>query len=226
MKPSSLIFCFLFLSVLISCRQAPKEFVPNYDESKVPEYDLPDPLTFKNGKPVTVPSDWYSERRTEILKLFENEVYGKIPEFEFAQEYILNDFDSNALNGSAIRKQVTIKLIINDKSQDINLLIYQPKSKDPVPAFIGYNFNGNHTTNPDTSIFITSNWVGNNEDLGITDNRAAASSRGADHNSWPAEIVTQNGFALATAAAMGTNWGGRKRPYYSYGDAEGDGRSL
>jgi hypothetical protein len=94
---------------------------------------------------------------------------------------------------------VTIKIIVKDKNLDIDLLIYQPKGKQPVPAFLGYNFNGNHTTNPDTAIMITSNWVMNSEELGITDNKASALSRGADYSRWPAELIIQNGFALATA---------------------------
>jgi hypothetical protein len=198
MKPTKLLFYFLFLSAMISCRHVPEEFVPNYDESKVPAYKLQDPLIFDNGRPVTGPSEWYSKRRPEIIKLFEQEVYGRIPEFAYKEDFILKDCDSSALNGSAIRKQVTIKIIVNDKSLDLNLLIYQPKSNDPVPAFLGYNFNGNHTTNPDTAIFITSNWIMNSEELGITYNKASARSRGANSSRWPVELIIKNGFALAT----------------------------
>jgi len=199
MKAIDRLICLFSICLIISCKQTPKEFVPNYDESKVPDYELPDPLTFKSGKPVKNSSEWYSKRRPEILKLFEEKVYGKIPEFEYDQVFVLNDCDSSALNGTAVRKQVTIKLIGNDKSQDIHLLIYQPRSKDPVPAFLGYNFNGNHATNPDSAIMITSNWVMNSEELGITDNKASERSRGTNYSSWPAEFIVNNGFALATA---------------------------
>jgi hypothetical protein len=122
MKTTNLLFCCLSISLIISCNQAPKEFVPNYDESKVPEYKLPDPLTFVNGKPVTDNSDWYNKRRPEILHLFEEEEYGRIPEFEYNETFVVNDCDSSALNGSAIRKQVTIKIIVNNKNLDINVL--------------------------------------------------------------------------------------------------------
>jgi len=199
MKNTNLVFFCLLLSLMISCRQTPKEFVPNYDESKVPDYELPDPLTFANGKPVTNDSDWYNRRRPEILNLFEEEVYGRIPEFEYNEVFVVDDCDSSALNNTAIRKQVTIKIIVNNKNLDINLLIYQPKSDKPVPAFLGYNFNGNHTTNPDTAIIITSNWVMNSEELGITDHKATALSRGANYSRWPAELIIKNGFALVTA---------------------------
>jgi hypothetical protein len=197
-KAKLLLFIFLLIFIL-TCQQSPKDFEPNYEESKVPEYKLPDPLVFKNGKSVTSPSEWYGKRRPEILKLFEEKVYGKIPEFEFNQVSFLNDCDSSALNGKAIRKQVTVKVIVNDKSLDIDVLIFLPKSESPVPAFLGYNFKGNHTINADTAISVTRNWVMNNEELGISGNQATETSRGADSSSWPVELIIERGFALATA---------------------------
>ena len=66
------------LLLLIVFTLSAQEFVPNYDESLVPEYDLPDPLVFDDGRPVTSSQDW-SERRKEILALFEEHVYGAVP---------------------------------------------------------------------------------------------------------------------------------------------------
>jgi hypothetical protein len=183
---------------ITQCNQTPKEFEPNYDESKVPAYQLPDPLTFENGSPLTGPSDWYNKRRGEILGLFEREMFGSIPEFDFNQVYILNESDSSALEGMAIRKQVTIKIIVNDQNLDMNVLIYQPKSKDPVPLFLGYNFDGNQTIHTDSGIYITGNWVGNDTELGISDNQANENTRGTASSRWPVEMIIQHGFALAT----------------------------
>ncbi len=52
----------------------------NYDEAKVVEYELPDPLRTNKGKEVTTEKDWWEERRPEIVADFESEVYGKLPE--------------------------------------------------------------------------------------------------------------------------------------------------
>jgi hypothetical protein len=194
------LFLYIFLLIfLVTCQHTPKDFEPNYDESRVPAYKLPDPLAFENGKPVTSSSEWYSKRRTEILKLFEKDVYGRIPEFTFNQVNVLNDCDSSALNGKAIRKQVAIKVIVNDKSLDINVLLFLPESDSPVPAFLGYNFNGNHTINSDTAIFVTGNWVMNNEETGISNNQANETSRGTNSSRWPVDLIIENGYALATA---------------------------
>jgi hypothetical protein len=51
----------------------------NKDESKATPYPkLPDPLVFKNGKPVTTAEQW-KERRAEIVEDFDREVYGRVP---------------------------------------------------------------------------------------------------------------------------------------------------
>ncbi|MGH7140657.1 MAG: hypothetical protein ACREHD_33410 [Pirellulales bacterium] len=53
----------------------------NYDESLANPYpELPDALTLKNGKRVTTPEIWWSQRRPEIVEDFEREVYGRVPQ--------------------------------------------------------------------------------------------------------------------------------------------------
>ena len=51
----------------------------NYDEARVPHYDLPDPLITAEGKPVTTAEQWRNVRRPQILSLFANFVYGAVP---------------------------------------------------------------------------------------------------------------------------------------------------
>src|SRR5437868_2894010 len=52
----------------------------NYDESKVGEYIVPDPLLDKDGKRITDPAAWKSKRRPEILRDFRDLMYGHTPE--------------------------------------------------------------------------------------------------------------------------------------------------
>ena len=52
----------------------------NYDESKANPYlHLPDPLELRHGKPVTSASMWWTERRPEIVELFDRDVLGRVP---------------------------------------------------------------------------------------------------------------------------------------------------
>jgi lysophospholipase L1-like esterase len=52
----------------------------NYDESKAnPFPNLPDAQTLKSGKKVTTATEWWHQRRLEIVEDFEREVLGRIP---------------------------------------------------------------------------------------------------------------------------------------------------
>ena len=51
----------------------------NYDEAKVGTYTLPDPLVLADGKPVRDARTWHEKRRPEIVKLFEENQYGRSP---------------------------------------------------------------------------------------------------------------------------------------------------
>jgi hypothetical protein len=53
--------------------------VSNYDEAKVKPYTLPDPLVSADGTPVRTARDWTTRRRGEILRMYESEIYGRIP---------------------------------------------------------------------------------------------------------------------------------------------------
>jgi len=63
------------------------------------------------------------------------------------------DLDEDALEGRAIRKQVSIRLVKSDEPS-IDLLIYLPKSALPPPVFLMLNFWGNYTISSDPKIRI------------------------------------------------------------------------
>src|SRR5438132_5284995 len=52
----------------------------NYDEAKAnPFPDLPDALTLQSDKKVRTATEWWQERRPEIVEDFEREVFGRVP---------------------------------------------------------------------------------------------------------------------------------------------------
>src|SRR6185436_829606 len=51
----------------------------NYDEAKVGTYTLPDPLKLTDGKPVRDAKTWQQKRRPEIVRLFEENQFGRSP---------------------------------------------------------------------------------------------------------------------------------------------------
>ena len=71
----TLILTLLLFSSGISAQE---EF--NYDESKMPAFTLPDPLVLPNGRKVKSVSQWENKRKPQLLRMFENQMFGKIPE--------------------------------------------------------------------------------------------------------------------------------------------------
>jgi len=76
----------------------------NYDESKVPEYTLPDPLVMSGGDRVTDAETWWEKRRPGILQLFETQMYGRRPGRPQDMTFEVTSTELQALNGKATRK--------------------------------------------------------------------------------------------------------------------------
>ena len=171
----------------------------NYDEAKVPKYELPDPLTMRDGTKVKSASDWIEKRRPEMLELFREHVYGRSPERPSGLKFKVIQNDATALGGRAIRREVLITFARKEATPEATLLIYLPRNTNgPVPAFLTINFDGNHTIHPDPGISITRSWVRNIKDWGIKNNRADTRSRGAKRSRWAVEKILTRGYALAT----------------------------
>lgn len=175
----------------------------NYDEAKVPKYTLPDPLTAASGQKVDSARIWREVRRPEILKLYEEQVFGRTvapfgakapkPAVEVLSE------NTNALGGKAIRREIAVFLKGNSGPK-MEILLYLPKSATkPVPVFVGLNFDGNHaaSTEPDVRLahVFKRDRAAGNADKGA---QAPESSRGKEASRWQAEMIVSRGYGLAT----------------------------
>ena len=169
----------------------------NYDESKVPKYELPDPLILANGTKVADAKTWWNQRRPEILKLFEQNVYGKIPGKPKGMHFDTKSVSKDALEGKAIRKEIVVYFTDRKDGPKMEILIYLPKSQKPVPTFVGLNFYGNHSIHKDPEISLSKQWIRNNEEFGVIENRATEASRGMRSYRWPVERIIERGYALA-----------------------------
>ncbi|MFG0336224.1 MAG: alpha/beta hydrolase family protein, partial [Maioricimonas sp. JB049] len=170
----------------------------NYDEAKVPEFELPDPLVLQDGTAVEDPRTWEKKRRSEILELFREHVYGRRPGRPEQMTFEVTSIDDDALDGTAIRKEVTVHFDGTPDGPQMSILIYAPKSEEPVPAFLGLNFSGNHSIEDDPEITLNTGWFRNRPDRGFVDNRATEESRGSASSRWPAKRIVERGYALAT----------------------------
>jgi hypothetical protein len=145
------------------------------------DYVLPELLRSSDGTEIDDPALWREKRRPELLALFENEVYGKVPDRAIAMNVSSAAIDNDALDGKAIKKEVVLSFTNNGKQLDSNVLLYVPKkSSGPVPAFLGLNFSGNHTIHPDAG------------------HAARDDLRGSRASRWQVERVLERGYALVT----------------------------
>ena len=98
----------LFMGSLVA-----QEILINYDETKIPAYELPDPLIFNNGKKVANADEWTEKRRAEILEIFAQEMYGHVPARPDGQHFkvlreetVYEGEDASTGHGGADRKML------------------------------------------------------------------------------------------------------------------------
>lgn len=121
----------------------------NYYESKVPAYALPDPLTAVNGTKIISAKIWTKIRRPQILELFRENVYGRIPATKYSKNFKVVNLDRNAMNGASTLKQVDISISSEGKSLMIHLTLFVPNNvKKPVPVFLLIDNRGPENTDP------------------------------------------------------------------------------
>lgn len=98
----------------------------NYDEAKVGEIPLPDPLQMADGQPVTNAAMWYQLRRPEILRLFQTQVYGQPPPRPMVQNFRVVAEDRAALNGLATRRDVVLDIAAATNGTALTFTLFLP----------------------------------------------------------------------------------------------------
>jgi len=188
------------LNAFLAVETGSQEIFPTqYDEANVPEYVLPDPLEMMDGRPVIDAKMWRTERRPEILTMFERHVYGRSPGRPESLWYEVRNVDGEALNGEATRKEVRVHFTGDEDGPSMDILLFIPNHVEPpAPAFVGLNFFGNHSIHPDPAITLSTQWMRPSEEKAIVDNRATEASRGTSASRWPVDMLVKRGYALAT----------------------------
>jgi hypothetical protein len=173
---------------------------------KAQENPLPDPLVFKDGRPVKTVKQWQTERRNELLTLFSDEMYGHSPRKPLEMTFQVFDSDAKAFGGKATRKQIAIFLNGQANGPRIDVLIHIPNQvKKPAPAILGLNFWGNHSINPDPKIRIATSWMESNPrnlyvDVScVVNHQSTEACRGINARQWPIDSILSRGYALVTA---------------------------
>jgi hypothetical protein len=188
--------------------RAARGYVPNYDESRVPKYTLPELLTCADGTVVKDAETWRKKRRPELLDLLAVHVYGKTPPRSLGEtRYTVESSEDVVFGGERqkglIRRLVTIRFPETPRAPTLHVLIYLPTSKRQCPAFVGNNFYGNHTVSDDPAIPIPEG--------------AEGAERGGRASFWQIPLITSRGYAVVTIW-YGELMPGRVKPAFTEGE--------
>ncbi len=118
----------------------------NYDEAKANPYpDMPDPLRLKNGKPVTSPRMWWTQRRPEIVEDFDREVYGRVPRNTPRVKWQVTGTRKHKVGGKEVATKQLVGHVDNSAypqiTVDIRLALTTPAdAKGPVPVIMEFGF--------------------------------------------------------------------------------------
>ena len=141
----------------------------NYDEQRVGTVDLPDALAASTGR-VRNPAGW-APRRTEILNLFREHVYGRSPGKPDRLQFETIERNDKALDGTATLERVAVLSTRQDRSHRFELTVFLPHGRSgSAPVFL--LLNNRPVTNTDPS-------------------------RREKSGFWPAEQVIAHGYGIA-----------------------------
>ena len=117
--------------------------VSNYDETKVPPYTLPDPLALSDGTRVRDEKTWRERRRPELIRLYEQHIFGRIPSSAPKVTWQVVETDPRARDGATVMKQITGRIGEKADAPTIKLTLHTPAGvKTPVPVILLINFGG------------------------------------------------------------------------------------
>ena len=188
-------------SVLVATIVSPVAFCAsildraNYDEAKVPKYELPDVLSAPGcGAAASSAVEWTGRVRPRVLGAFENDIYGKLPprcastKFEILEQ-------GEAFGGKALRRQIRITVSDAKGSRSFDMLLFSPMgAKGKTPVFLGLNFMGNHSTCFDKNVMLAPTCDRKTGEV----KQPSEADRGTQAKRWPYEAALARGYAVAT----------------------------
>ncbi len=97
-------------------------------EADVPSYRLPNALISESGIAIETIEQWENLRKPELIWLFEEYVYGRVPEQISMTSFKVLEQSDTLFNNTATRKQVLVTVKKDAKELHFELLIYIPNT--------------------------------------------------------------------------------------------------
>ncbi len=144
-----------------------------------------------DGTRVTGAEQWFQQRRPELIRLFEQNVYGVAPVISGISAQVRQS-DPTVFDGAATLTEVEIAINgLPEYAPRIHLALFTPNQRNkPVPVFLGMNALGNYATvahetvRHDPQAWANPEWKGH--------------GRGGQAQTWCVENSIRRGYALAT----------------------------
>jgi hypothetical protein len=185
---------FILLLFMITEATAQSTFVPNYDETKVQPFSLPD-LGDIIGKKITNVTQW-EEAKGKWLQVYASKMYGTFPSNKVSVTSKLV-VQKTVLNGIAEMNVWEISLANKVK---VHLLGFIPLGKPVKVALLGLNFCGINTVFEDAEIPVSPKYVICNEAPFFNNHFATDKATGIQKETWQIEKVIQSGYATFSVA--------------------------
>ncbi len=99
----------------------------NYDEAKVPQFKLPDPLAVGGGPRISNADQWPSMREA-TMDLFRDHVFGRRPQLDYKTEFQVKQSRENLFGNGATGRELAIKISVGDQSYSFPAYVFFRRS--------------------------------------------------------------------------------------------------
>ncbi len=160
-----------------------------------------------SGKNIENIKDWEGERRKEILRYYQKEVYGDWIDLngKIARKSRLMLDEVVTYEQTEVRHLEVIMTFTDNKhpkdSIQIPMTMMLPKSQEIKGVFFSLNFYGNITIDTLSTILFNHSFIPENDKFMIVKNAQSEDSRGTSAWRWPIAAVVSEGYGIATCYA-------------------------
>ncbi len=155
-------------------------------------YRLPDPLAGAGR------DEWETRIRPGLVAQYARTMYGPVPATARVTARIDRRIASRMV-ANAERVEIRLEIEAGAYRARTPITLYMPPPAARPPAlFLGPNYAGNVSVDPDPGIPLDASWMRAEPDWGIVANRATGATRGVHAGRWPLADILSRGYAVAT----------------------------
>src|SRR5690625_4898214 len=167
-----------------------------------------------------LPDTWGQEQRPEVLRTFESQIYGRVPDPEVGLDWSV--LEEGRTEDGRRRRQLAVRFTGPHGVAKVLLLVYLPApagnrgpdregagaERGTSPAFLGVNFQGKHACTTDPGVIQVGTDLPESETGSVYYDQHASypvpPPRGNNAAAWPFHLANERGYAVITAHYLQT----------------------